>query len=130
MATRTIFNVADAFFCVLGPDLVWLMFVTAIAGVAFESASDMAGSAGSLMRSGQREETRMIEACWFPCSLPVALRAIFACLSMNRNRRGQVTCCTLAAHFRSQQIVREGRFGHPCQSRAAVAGMTGHAIGL
>lgn len=98
MATGTIFDVTNAFFCVLGPDLVRLMFVTAVAGVALEIAADMAGSASSLVWPGQCEETRMIEARRSPCSLRVALRAIVACLSMNRSQRRAVACCALATN--------------------------------
>lgn len=90
MASRAIFDVANAFFGVLGPDLVGLMFVTAITGVAREIAADMAGGAGGVVRSGQCEETGMLETRGLPDGLRMALCAVAAHLGMQRGLRRTV----------------------------------------
>ena len=84
MAARAVFDVPDAFFCVFRADLVKLMFVTAVAGVAFEIAADMAGGTGSLVWPGQCEETRMFEARRFPCQFTYGA-AQEVCLGIYKN---------------------------------------------
>lgn len=70
----------------------------------------------------------MVECRWLPSSLSVASGTIFTGLRMQRRLRRPVAGGALATHVGSQQRVGETLLRRLHQLRAAMVGMTGHAI--
>lgn len=128
MTLDAILKVLDAFFQMFSFDLGWLVFVTAITGVAAKFILDMAGHTSSVVVLVQYEQLVMLERCGFPRVLVVALLAIARNLTVQAVSWCLVATFALFAYRRAKELMRERlatALGEPWSLVIAVAG---HAV--